>query len=336
MKKQLILCILFLFLMSTSASAEVDARYAAYQEYGKVLSVTQQDNAAVIEAEGYFGYHMEENPSMTVAVTIDANGIITQASVIAAKAQTPGFDAMITQEYMTAAYAGKVADPMMDVDAVTGATATSQAVIYAVQTSAHYAQNALGYTADTYDSNKNELNAVFPASYETIVSDYQPDAKKLGAILYAAEGITEDGSQVVAMKVKSALKFNHSGSARTGWTAATPNPFTMIIVIDKATDQVCAWSIAVNGTKEPAYFTVPEERIDAYKDVVISDETVFDEFLDGSVMSIDVELGESADGPIITGTSIVYTGTTKDGTFSSQLIRNCFRAAAAMYCNYEY
>ena len=56
--------------------------------------------------------------------------------------------------------------------------------------------------------------------------------------------------------------------------------------------------------------------------------------LDGSVMSIDVELGTSDDGPIITGTSIDYTGKTTNGTFSSQCIRNCFRTAAALYCNY--
>lgn len=92
--------------------------------------------------------------------------------------------------------------------------------------------------------------------------------------------------------------------------------------------------MVVDGTKTPEYFTVPSKKIDAYKSVVITDETVFDAFADGSIMSLDVELGESADGPIITGTSIVYTGKTVDGTFSSQLIRNCFRAAAAMYCNF--
>jgi len=335
MIKKILTAALCLSLLAACALAEVNPDFAKYDVYGSVLSVAEQDGAAVIEAEGYYGYHMDENPSMTVSVTIGEGSVITAASVTGAKAQTPGFDAMITQEYMDAAYVGKIADPLMESDVVSGATATCQAVRYAVQTAAYYAQNALGYAADTSASDKAELNAVYPAAYETIVTDYAPDAKKVGSILYAAEGVAQDGTQVVAMKVKGGTKLAQGGSARHGWTAGTPNPFTMIIVIDKATNQVCAWEILVNGTKEKTYFDVPAEKIDAYKSVAITEETVFDKFLEGSVMTIDVELGESADGPIITGTSIVYTGKTKEGTFSSQMLRNCFRTAAALYCNYQ-
>ena len=335
MMKKILTASLCLMLLVSCALADVDANFAKYDEYGTVLSVTQQDGAAIIEAEGYYGYHMDENPSMTVNVTIDTNGVITAASMIAAKAQTPGFDAMITQDYMTAAYVGKIADPLMDSDVVSGATATCQAVRYAVQTAAYYAQKALGYVADTNDTDKAELNAVYPATYETITSEVEIDAKKVGSVLYAAEGIAADGTQVVAMKVKGSDRVAQSGSPRTGWTAAQPDPFTMIIVINKATNQVCAWEILVDGTKEPDYFTVPAEKIDAYKTVVIADATAFDEFLEGSVMSIDVELGTSDDGPVITGTTIVYTGKTTNGTFSSQCIRNCFKTAAALYCGYQ-
>ena len=334
MIKQILSLALALCLMGTIACAEINSDYAAYDVYGKVLAVHQQADSATIEAEGYYGYHMDENPSMTVSVTIDQTGVITAASVIAAKAQTPGFDAMITQDYMTASYVGKIADPLMDSDVVSGATATCQAVRYGVQTAAYYAQNALGYVADTAASDKSELAAAYPAAYEPIVTDYAPDAKKIGSILYAAEGVAEDGTQVVAMKVKGSDRVAQGGSPRTGWTAAQPDPFTMIIVIDKATSQVCAWEMLVDGTKRPDFFAVPAEKIDAYKTVVIAEETAFDEFLDGSVMSIDVELGTSEDGPVITGTTVVYTGKTSNGTFSSQCIRNCFKAAAALYCNY--
>ena len=166
-------------------------------------------------------------------------------------------------------------------------------------------------------------------------SAYQPDAKKLGSVLYMAEGVTESGAHVVAMKIKGSDRVAQSGSPRTGWTAAQPDPFTMMIVIDQETNQVCAWKLLVDGTKRPEYFRVPDETIDAYKSVAITDENVFDEFLDGSVMHLDVELAQSDDGPIITGTSIVYTGKTTNGTFSSQCIRNCFKTAAAMYCHYQ-
>ena len=333
--KKIMTVALALAMLASCALAEVNADFAKYDVYGTVLSAAEQNGAAVIEAEGYYGYHMDEEPSMTVSVTIGEGCVITAASVTGAKAQTPGFDAMITQEYMDAAYVGKIADPLMESDVVSGATATCQAVRYAVQTAAYYAQNAMGIAADTSAADKAELSAVYPAEYTTIVTDYEPDAKKVGSVLYAAEGVAADGTQVVAMKVKGSMKLAQGGSARHGWTAGTPNPFTMIIVIDKATNQVCAWEILVNGTKNKTYFEVPAEKIDAYKTVAITEETVFDAFLEGSVLTLDVELGESADGPVITGTSIVYTGKTKEGTFSSQMLRNCFRTAAALYCNYQ-
>lgn len=250
----------------------------------------------------------------------------------ASKAQTAGFAEQITQEYMDSAYVGRAADPQMEADVVSGATATSQAVRYAVQTAAYYAHSALGYVPDTNAEDKAELNEVYPAAYETLVTDYKP-SKEIGSVLYAALGTGENGEQVVGMKVKSALRFAYKGSAGTGWTASEPGAFTMIIVVDRATSQVTAWKILVDGTKRSNYFAVPEEKIDAYKTVVLSSETVFDEFMDGIVLTMDYETEPSEDGPVITGTSIVYTGKTEQGTFSSQLVRNCFRTAAALYCH---
>lgn len=320
--------------LTVSACAEVNADFAAYEDFGKVISAEVTDDAAVIEAEGYFGYHMDAAPSMTVSVTIAKDGTIQAASVIAAKDQTPGFDAAITQEYMDAAYVGKAADPAMETDSVSGATATSKAVRYAVQTAANYAQKALGFVADTDAEEKAELAAVFPAEYTTITTDYQPDTKKIGTIMYAASGVTADGQSVIAMKVKSATKVAQGGSAKTGWDSSIPNAFVMIIVIDQQTSKVVAYSMVKDGTRAPEYFAVPAEKLEAYQTVEIIDGTVFDEFMDGIIMKIDAdyEVEDSTDGPVITGTSIVYTGATQQGTFSSQLIRNCFRAAADFYC----
>ena len=61
----------------------------------------------------------------------------------------------------------------------------------------------------------------------------------------------------------------------------------------------------MDGTRRPPYFTVPDEKIDAYMDVVIDSEEVFDEFMDGIVLTLDCETEEGPDGPLITGTSIV-------------------------------
>lgn len=324
--------LLTMTLIACSACAEVDEQFAAYETYGSVLSAEAGENSAVIEAEGYFGYHMDEDPSMTVRVEIGSDCVIQSASVTASKNQTEGFDAMITQDYMDQTYVGAIADPMMEADEVTGATATSQAVRYAVQTAAYYAQNALGYEADTNAVDNADLNAVYPAQYEAIETDYQPN-KDFGSLLYAANGVAEDGTEVVGMKIKSSIKFAYKGSAGTGWAAAEPNAYTMVIVVDKATNQVCAWSVLVDGTKRSQYFSVPEEKIDAYKDVAIENENVFDEYMEGIVLSLEYEKEDSEDGPMIAGTSIVYTGKTEQGTFSSQLVRNCFCAAAEVYCN---
>ena len=65
MMKKILTASLCLMLLVSCALADVDANFAKYDEYGTVLSVTQQDGAAIIEAEGYYGYHMDENPSMT-------------------------------------------------------------------------------------------------------------------------------------------------------------------------------------------------------------------------------------------------------------------------------
>ena len=42
-----------------ACAAEPEEEFAAFEEYGRVLSVEERDRR-VIEAEGYFGYHMDE------------------------------------------------------------------------------------------------------------------------------------------------------------------------------------------------------------------------------------------------------------------------------------
>lgn len=309
------------------------AEHASYGDYGVVLGVTEQEDSVYIVSEGRFGYHMDEDPAMTVGVTIDSTGTIVSVVNVANRNQTEGFAEQITDDYLAEAYAGLPALPTMEVDAVSGATTTSSAVLYAVQAAANYAQQVYGYVADTHQEDREELNQCFPADYTDVQSSAEIDEKKIGTVLYAAEGTTESGQNVVAMKVKSAVWLSYGGSANTGWDAAEPGPFTMIIVVDKDTNQVVSWTMVKDGTTAPEYFTVPDERIDTYKSVTIDSPEVFDTFTDGLVYDLDVTQETSADGyDVITGTSIVYTGATNNGTFSSQLVRLCFMAAARFYC----
>jgi uncharacterized protein with FMN-binding domain len=313
----------------------IDSDYEFFGEFGKVLKSVPSDNSVYIVADGYYGYHMEDDPSMTVGVTISSDGIILDVVNIASKDQTVGFADMITGDYLTQAYSGAVASPVLEVDSVSGATVTSKAVMYAVQTAAYYAGNVYGYVADTVSEDINELNEVFAANYQNVVSDYKIDDRAIGTVLFAAEGSSSDGTEVLALKVRSASRVNFEGTARTGWDSAMPNPFTLIIVIDKNTHTVVAWKMVTDGSNEPDYFTVSDEKINAYMSVEILSEDAFDEFTEGLVFDLDYDEELDSDGnSVIAGTSILYTGVTESGTFSSQLIRQCFRTAAYFYVNY--
>ena len=309
------------------------ADYATFGDYGVVLGVTEGSGDVTIVAEGRYGYHMDEDPAMTLSVAIDQTGTIGDIALVDARNQTQGFAEMITDDYLKGAYVGKPAAPTMEVDAYTGATVTSKAVLYAVQAAANYAQQVYGYVADTGGEDAAELNGVYPAQYTAVESSADIDAKKLGTVLYAARGTAADGREVVAMKVQSGKRPKTEGSANTGWDAAVPGAFTMIIVVDEATDQVVEWSMVKDGTRRPEFFAIPAETIDAYREVTVSSPEAFDDFTGGLVFDLEFDKEKDAEGyDVITGTSVVYTGATTQGTFSSQMIRLCFMTAARFYC----
>jgi hypothetical protein len=192
-----------------------------------------------------------------------------------------------------------------------------------------------GTSKATIIEDNSELNALYPAKYSKITTTYVVNESNIGTVLYAAEGKADDGTQVVAMKVKSSKNFNYNGFNSTGWSEAEPAPYTMIIVIDKSTNKVTKWRVLVDGTRKKEYFVVPDKSINSYMTVAITSESAFDAFKDGLVLDLDVKTSKASDGStIITGTSIVFTGASEDGTLSGQLVRHCFRTAAYFYCNY--
>lgn len=189
-------------------------------------------------------------------------------------------------------------------------------------------------TTDVNIEANAELNTVYPAKYSKITTNYVVDESTIGTVLYAAEGTAENGTKVLAMKIKSSKNFNTKGFSSTGWEEAEPAAYTMIIVIDKSTNKVSKWSVLLDGTKKREYFVVPDKNINSYMTVAITSESVFDSFKDGLVLDLDVKTSKASDGStIITGTSIVYTGASEDGTLSGQLVRHCFRTAAYYYSN---
>lgn len=212
----------------------------------------------------------------------------------------------------------------------------SGTVTTAVTTAATTAAATTAATTQNPDTESlAELNALYAAAYSKIASTYKPDEATIGTVLFAAEGSAADGTKVVALKVRSAKSFNNQGFTSTGWDEAEPSPYTMAIVISKATNKVTAWRVLVDGTKKKDYFAVPEKKINAYMTVAITGEKAFDTFMDGLVLDLEFPSSKASDGStIITGTSIVFTGASVDGTLSGQLVRHCFQTAAYFYSNY--
>lgn len=182
--------------------------------------------------------------------------------------------------------------------------------------------------------NKAMVNDVYAAEYKTIDSKYAVD-EKYGVVGYAADGTAQDGTQVMAIFVRSSTVFDTEGALDMGYDSQYPAAYQMVIVIDKATNKVLAYKVMRDGTNQKDYFTVPAEKIDAYKDVVIASETAFDDFTQGLVTEklFDTEPLPSDNTEVITGTSLIYTGATVKGTYSGQLVLRCFQAAARFYAN---
>lgn len=305
------------------------------KDIGETLYAFVKNGEAFIVSQGFYGYHPDEDPNMTVGVVVKETGEILSIAYLDQKAQTPGFVDMISQSYLDEVYNGKTLNEVKNVDVVSGATVTSQAIEYAVQTALIYANEAYSFGVDQGMLDLEEIRSFYGgqgAIYTPVSTSYVVDSKKYGTVLFAAEN-----EHTLAMKIQSSTKFNYKHSSDTGWPAAEPNPYIMLIAIDKSSEKVVESKVLVDGTKRKEFFVVPDEKIMNYSQVEITDETVFDDYKEGLVFELqDISFSTDVYGyTVITGTSVIYTGASDDGTFSSQLIRHCFQTAARFFCNYE-
>jgi Na+-translocating ferredoxin:NAD+ oxidoreductase RnfG subunit len=317
---------------------DLASEHIQFGDIATVIFAASNDEGYYIESKGYAGYHMNENPYISCGVYFDKQGVIKAVVKTDQKAQSAGYIDFINQAYLDSVYKDKPADKNIELTPATGATISSRAVQYAVMASCNYLENVLGIKPDTNDEERAQLNNVYPATYKTIKTDYTVN-NIIGTVLYAAEGIAQDGTEVVAMKVRGSRKITTTGASYQGWDSQIPNSYTMIIVINKATDKIIAYSVVTDGTRAKDYFTVSDELHKAYQNVVISYQAVFDNYK-GGLSHPDYAVSDYFDGSvylgsIITGTTLLFTGATINGTFSSQLVRNCYRTAAYFYCNYE-
>ena len=303
----------------------LDESFAVFDEFGQVEAVSLTEDGVLIRAAGDFGVHMDQSPTVTMGTEISREGLVTGVWMLDSFAQSEGYPEQITAAYLQEAYEGEFALPDMRISPVSGASATSRAVLYAVRTAANYAKNVYGYFSETLTQSLEELNEVWPAAYAPVSSEYQPDAKKLGTVLFAGEGTDAEGRNVLAIKAEGAQSFNYEGAYRAPYDSAKPNPFVLIIVVDTDSREVLAYRVVEDGTRKTEYFTVPQEKLDAYLGVVIDSAAAFDAFTDGLVKDYDGDWEYTLDDysrKTITGSSVVYTGTTADGTLSGQMVRN--------------
>ncbi len=314
----------------------LDEKAAVFGVLGRVEAVALQGDNYLVRAVGNYGLHLDQSPTVTAGVRIQPDGSISGVWLLDSFAQTEGFPELITADYLQGCYEGEYAMPNLRVKPVTGASYTSEAVLYAVRTAANYVSQACGIVAETTAQDLEAFNRVFPAEYIPAPTGEAAETAKVGSVLFAAEGTTADSRRVLAMKVESAQTFNYDGAYRSPYDSSKPAPFVVIIVADCDSGEVLAYETVIDGTN-CEFFMLPRSAFDAYIGTVIDSPEVYDDFSGGLVKNYDGDWEFTMDDysrKTITGTSIMYTGATVDGTFSGQLLRNCYRAAARFFCAY--
>ncbi|MEG1528424.1 MAG: FMN-binding protein [Clostridia bacterium] len=316
---------------------ELDLTYNTY--LGQIQQVYKVEQGYYLVARANYGIHKELRPYVEIGIGITNNGVIGGTQILSSSGQSQGYIEKITPDYLSKAYDNMPCQPELETSLVTGATVTSNAVLYAVRTATTYLSKTYGIEQDTSQEQKETLMSLFNATYTTIDQniDIFEGKAQLGTVIYSASGVTTQGQKVVGAIIRNRAKLNliNTAGGHVEWDdSQTPNPYTLVIIVDISTKKVIACSFLVEGNKKPQ-FVISQELLNVYKQVVINSPTAYDNFENGLIKNLDVELVYSPEnnGYIIAGTSTIYSGATKDGTFSSQFVRLCFKILARYYCS---
>lgn len=299
----------------------VKGKYKTLKDLGpenEILSVYKNDDGCLIGARIHYGADFYEAPYLDVYVAVDKEGKIAGVQTGESFDHTPQFLDMITPAYLQATYVGQTASPSLIADAVSGATFSSDAVLYAVRLCANYAANVFGWgEKNDVDIQMKKLMAVVPGSYEKAEIDGS-FTSAAGKIQYAAQGKTAQGIDFFALVVGSCFVPENAD-----------NNMSMPIYqiwIDRATNRAFAANMLAGRFYEG--FEMPPEKLAAYFEVVISQGDVFDTYTPGLVTDAPEYVVTSATGSF----EDAITGATAQGNDTSLAVRNCFIAAAQYYC----
>ncbi len=284
---------------------------------GTVLAVWKAGAGYVFLAEVHYGTEFYEDPMLKVYVGIDKQGLITGVALGETVDHTPSFLGMVTQEYLNETYVGQTASSTLTVDAVTGATFSSDAILYGVQTACYYAANVyrLG-EREVQDIQLKKLAAVVPGEYEKLEVD-PSFACEQGRVLYAARGTDAEGRAF------------HAVIAEAAFTPSDPNnnmamPVYQIWFLDG--DHTVFMANMLSGHFYEA-FPMDADKLAAYFGMPLETGAEFDSFAGGLITD--------ADEYVLTSATKAFpdtaTGATVDGNDTSLSVRNCFITAARYY-----
>ena len=344
--KRFIACVLALLILCSSALAEGFAPAAdndmASAVLGKATKLKKQsvksqyatwDNlgveAEVLAAwkanEGYsfliqvnYGADFYENPAMAVYVGMDKNAVITGVKIADSFEHTAAFVGMVNEEYLAAHYAGQNASATFVTDAVTGATYSSDTVLYAVRLASYYAAQVFKIgKVETVSIQMKKLMAAVPGSYTEIAVDPSFTSAH-GEVQYAATGVTEDGRSFTALIVQSLFVPENPEN-----DMAMP---AYQLWIDNATSTVFNANM-LSGRFYEGY-EMPADKLALYNEIPMTSANVFDDLMDVLVTDAPENILTSASK---TFTDTV-TGATAVGNDTSRAVKDCFICAAEYYC----
>lgn len=301
----------------------IKSKYKRYAELGvdnEILSIWKNSDGYVFWTKVFYGADFYESPSLEAYVGLRNDGTLSQVRVAAFQEHTQQFVDLLTPDYLADSYAGKAASLSFEADAATGATFTSQAVLYSVQLAANYAANVFNIgDKNAPDVQLKKLMAELPGIYEKV--DVDPAfASPAGRVEYAARGRAEDGKAFAALVVSSLFEPEDANNNMT-----LP---TYQIWIDTSTNQVFHARMLTGRFYEG--FDMPPGRLEAYYGVDVSNENAYDGFTPGLI----------TDAPdyVVTSATASFpdteTGSTPNGNDTSRAVRNCFIAAAQYYASH--
>ena len=305
---------------SSLKKQSLKSKYKTYEELGvpnEVIAVWKAGNGYVFRTRVHYGADFYEDPVMDVFVGMDKAGLITGVAIGDTAEHTAGFLSLITQEALDSAYNGRLASSTFTADAVTGATFSSNAVLYGVQAASWYAANVFRIgERESQDIQIKKLQAAVPGTYEKLEID-GAFAAETGSVQYAARGTDENGKAFHAIVVQASF------------TPADPMnnmamPVYQIWIRDE--DRTVFQARMLAGHFYEA-FPMDEEKLQAYMGIPLLTGHEYDGFDSGLI----------TDAPefILTSATQAFpdtaTGATPGGNDTSLSVRNCFITAARYY-----